>query len=242
MYKKYFIKFLDFYVKLLYTNYSSFLSYITNILSYDNAKSYKYVVFATKNGTVKKTDIKEYLNGARKTGLVALKLREDDTLISTKLIVNEDDRIIFATKKGLSLVIDQNDVSVTGRNTIGVKGINLAADDELIAMDIITKNTTEVLSVSAKGYAKRTSIDEFSNATRATKGSLICKFKEENDYLADMVLLNKTHKELIVNSKISSLKITIDSIPLQNRTTIGVQTIKITNSNPVNDLILVENF
>lgn len=215
--------------------------YITNILSYDNAKSYKYVVFATKNGTVKKTDIKEYLNGARKTGLVALKLREDDTLISTKLIVNEDDRIIFATKKGLSLVIDQNDVSVTGRNTIGVKGINLAADDELIAMDIITKNTTEVLSVSAKGYAKRTSIDEFSSATRATKGSLICKFKEENDYLADMVLLNKTHKELIVNSKISSLKITIDSIPLQNRTTIGVQTIKITNSNPVNDLILVEN-
>ena len=94
---------------------------------------------------------------------------------------------------------------------------------------------------SAKGYAKRTSIEEFSSATRATKGNLICKFKEENDYLADMVLLNKNHKEIIVNSKLSSLKITADSIPVQNRATIGVQTIKVTNNNLVNDLILLEN-
>lgn len=215
--------------------------YVTNILSYDNAKNYKYVVFATKNGTIKKTDMREYLNGARKTGLIALKLRDDDELISTKLITNETDRIIFATKKGNCLVINQNDISATVRNTIGVKGIKLAADDQLISMDIITNNTTEVLTVSAKGYAKRSLIEEFSNSTRATKGNSICKFKEEDDYLADMILLTKNNKEIIVNSRLSSLKLMINTIPLQGKTTIGVQTIKVANTNLVNNLILLEN-
>lgn len=215
--------------------------YVTNILSYDRAKSYKYVVFATKNGTIKKTDMKEYLNGARKTGLIALKLREEDELISTRLIESETDRIIFATKKGNCLVINQADVSTTSRNTIGVKGINLNANDELVSMDIIDKYTTEVLTVSARGYAKRTSVEEFSNGTRATKGSAICKFKEDTDYLADMVLLTKNSKEMIVNSKLSSLKLLVNSIPLQGRATMGVQTIKVTSSNLVNDLILLEN-
>ena len=73
--------------------------YVTNILSYDNAKNYQYVVFATKNGTIKKTLVSEYLRSARKNGLIALKIREDDQLISTKLIEGKDEKIIFATKK-----------------------------------------------------------------------------------------------------------------------------------------------
>ena len=215
--------------------------YVTNILSYDNAKNYQYVVFATKNGTIKKTLVSEYLRSARKNGLIALKIREDDQLISTKLIEGKDEKIIFATKKGNCLVINHTDINETGRNTIGVKGINLSEEDELVSMDIITKNTEEVLTISAKGYAKRTSIKEFSIGNRATKGSYICKFKEDDDYLADLALLNKNNKEIIVNSKLSSLKIKIDTIPLQGRATMGVQTIKIVNTNLINDLVLLEN-
>lgn len=215
------------------------LEYVTNILSYDNAKKYKYVVFATKKGTVKKTDIKEYLGSSRKSGLIALKVREDDELISTQLISKEDEKILLVAKKGNCLMINQSDISSTGRNTMGVKGISLSTEDELIAMEVVTENVTEVLTITSKGYAKRTPIDEFYTGTRATKGGAICKFKEENDYLADMVLLTD-QKEVIVNSKLSSLKLMISNIPSQGRTTIGVQTIKMLGNNLVNNLILLE--
>lgn len=217
------------------------LEYVTNILSYDQAKSYKYVIFATKNGIVKKTLLSEYLGSSRKTGLIAIKMREDDQLVTTQLIENENDKVMLTTKRGNCLVVDQKDIGATGRNTIGVKGINLSEADQLISMQIVEKDTVEVLTVSAQGYAKRTSIDEFSVGTRATKGTLVCKFKEENDYLADVVVLNKNSTELVVNSKLSSLKILIDTIPLQGKATVGVQTIKVLNNNLINNLILLEN-
>lgn len=215
--------------------------YVTNILSYDNAKSYKYVVFATKNGTVKKTEMKEYLGGAKKTGLIALKVREDDELISTQLIENDTDRIFLATRNGNCLLVEQEDFSATGRNTIGVKGINLSDGDELITMQIVTDNTLEVVSITAKGYGKRTLIKEFSLANRATKGNLVCKYKEDDDYLVSALLITQRDRTLIVNSKLSSLRMDINSIPVQSRATIGVQLIKMTTNNLVKNAILLEN-
>ena len=215
--------------------------YVTNILSYDNAKNYKYVIFATKNGTIKKTDMKEYLGGARKSGLIALKVREDDELISTQLIENDNDRLFLATKNGNCLLLDQNDFSSTGRNTIGVKGINLSTNDELITMQIVSNNIEEIVSITAKGYGKRTPIKEFSLSNRATKGNLICRYKEDDDYLASVILLNKKSDTIIVNSKLSSLRLKVDTIPSQSRATIGVQMIKVTNNNLVKDAVLLEN-
>ena len=215
--------------------------YVTNILSYDNAKSYKYVIFATKNGTVKKTEMKEYLGGSKKSGLIALKVREDDELISTQLIENDNDRIFLATRNGNCLLIEQNDFSATGRNTIGVKGINLSDGDELITMQIVTDNTLEVVSITAKGYGKRTLIKEFSLTNRATKGNLVCKYKEDDDYLASALLITQRDRTLIVNSKLSSLRMDINSIPVQSRATIGVQLIKMTANNLVKNAILLEN-
>lgn len=217
------------------------LEYITNILSYDNAKNYKYVIFATKNGTVKKTDIKEYLGSTRKTGLIALKVREGDELVDIQLIEKDSDKILLSTKKGNCLMIEQDDISSTGRNTIGVKGINLSKDDELISMQVITSKTTEIVSITAQGYGKRTLASEFTTATRATKGTKICKFKEDNDYLVSVKPLTGKDKTLIVNSKLSSLRLYIDTIPTQGKDTIGVQLIKMSATNLVKNVILLEN-
>lgn len=217
------------------------LEYITNILSYDNAKNYKYVIFATKNGTVKKTDIKEYLGSTRKTGLIALKVREGDELVDIQLIEKDSDKIVLSTKKGNCLMIEQDDISSTGRNTIGVKGINLSKDDELISMQVITSKTTEIVSITAQGYGKRTLVSEFTTATRATKGTKICKFKEDNDYLVSVRPLTGKDKTLIVNSKLSSLRLYIDTIPTQGKDTIGVQLIKMSTTNLVKNVILLEN-
>lgn len=215
--------------------------FVTNILSYDNAKKYKYVIFATKNGTIKKTLINEYLKSARKTGIIALKMREDDQLISTQLIEDEEEKIILATKQGYCLVLKQNNFNATAKNTIGIKGITLRENDEVVAMDVIKKDTKEILTVTALGNAKRTSIEDFSEGNRTTKGSPVTKFKEDNDFLADLVVLNKKNNEIIINSKLSSLKIKTETVPLQSKNTIGVSIIKITSSNLVNNLILLEN-
>lgn len=212
--------------------------YVTNILSYDNAKKYLYVIFATKNGIVKKTKIKEYLNSSRKSGLIALKVREDDSLINTQLIESEDEEIFLATKNGNCLLLKQSDFSATGRNTIGVKGITLSKNDELITMQVVSSNIKEIASITAKGYGKRTLKNEYSIANRATKGGKICKFKEENDYLANVLLLSDNNKTCIINSKLSSLRLKIDDMPLQSKDTIGLQLIKITDSNFVKDIIL----
>ena len=215
--------------------------YVTNILTFDKAKIYKYVVFATKNGTVKKTALKEYLGSSKKSGILAIKLREDDELISTQLIENDDDKILLTTHNGLGLLIKQEDISNTGRATIGVKGINLNKNDYVCSMQVVTKDTTEVLTVTNKGYGKRTPIDEFNVATRATKGQKVCGFKDEKDTLAYMVVLNKNNEEMIINSKISSLKMLISTIPVQGKNTIGVQIIKISDTSYVKDIILLEN-
>ena len=214
--------------------------YVTNILSFDNAKKYKYVIFATKNGTIKKTDIKEYLNGSRKTGLIALKVREGDELISTQLIENADDKIFVATKAGNCLLLDHNDFAPTGRNTMGIKGISLSDGNEVITMHVVNKNVQEIASFTAKGYGKKTSINEFSIATRATKGVALCKFKEDDDFLAGVAMITAKSETFIVNSKISSLKLPVSTVPTQSRATIGVQMIKIINNNFVKSINLIE--
>ena len=214
--------------------------YITNILPYEKVKTYKYVIFATKNGTVKKTKIDEYLGNSKKTGLIALKMREGDSLVSIQLIKDEDDKVFLATKKGNSLLLNQTDFSPIGRNTIGVKGISLSENDELISMQVASNNTIEVLSITAQGYGKRTRIEEYPVCNRAIKGNLICKYKEDNDFLVSALLLTNRDKQILINTKLSSLKIDLNAIPLQGRNTIGLSLIKTNENNSVINSILLE--
>ena len=214
--------------------------YITNILPYEKVKTYKYVIFATKNGTVKKTKIDEYLGNSKKTGLIALKMREGDSLVSIQLIKDEDDKVFLATKKGNSLLLNQTDFSPIGRNTIGVKGISLSENDELISMQVASNNTIEVLSITAQGYGKRTRIEEYPLCNRAIKGNLVCKYKEDNDFLVSALLLTNRDKQILINTKLSSLKIDLNTIPLQGRNTIGLSLIKTNENNSVINSILLE--
>ena len=215
--------------------------HIINTLSFDSAKKCQYVVFATKKGIIKKTRINEYLSSTRKSGLVALKIREDDTLISTQMIVNSNDKILLATKNGKYLLLEQDDFSSTARQTIGIKGINLGENNELIDMIIINNSINEIATITAKGYGKRTLTTEFVVGNRATKGLKICEFKDEDDYLAAVVGITSQTKTLLINTNLSSLRIMKDSIALQNKDTMGVQTVKLSDTNIVKNVIILEN-
>ena len=127
----------------------------------------KYIVMATKNGTVKRTPLDEYKN-MRKTGLIAITLRDDDELIEAKTAYAEDN-IIFVTKHGQCIKFAVEDVRETGRSSIGVRGINLTAHDEVVGMQL-EKQGDSLLIVSEKGMGKRTSVEEFTIQRRGGKG------------------------------------------------------------------------
>ena len=167
-------------------------------------------------------------------------MREGDSLVSIQLIKDEDDKVFLATKKGNSLLLNQTDFSPIGRNTIGVKGISLSENDELISMQIASNNTIEVLPITAQGYGKRTRIEEYPVCNRAIKGNLICKYKEDNDFLVSALLLTNRDKQILINTKLSSLKIDLNTIPLQGRNTIGLSLIKTNENNSVINSILLE--
>ncbi|MBQ2320411.1 MAG: DNA gyrase subunit A, partial [Lachnospiraceae bacterium] len=140
---------------------------ITAMITLSSYDDDKYLFMATKRGLVKKTHISEYQN-IRKSGLQAINLRENDDLIEVK-ITDDNKDIIMITKQGQCIRFDEKDVRVTGRVSMGVIGMNLSYDDEVVAMQLNTQGEY-LLIVSEFGMGKRTRIDEFTNQHRGGKG------------------------------------------------------------------------
>ena len=127
----------------------------------------KSLFMVTKKGTVKKTPITDFSN-VRKTGLVAIVLRDDDELIEVKT-VSKGAEIFLVTKNGMCIHFDEDDVRSTGRSSIGVRGMTLDDTDEIVGMQLNTQGNS-LLIVSEKGYGKRTTLDEFHSQFRGGKG------------------------------------------------------------------------
>lgn len=214
--------------------------YITNIITFKNLKNYKYVIFATKNGIVKKTKISEFTNSTRKTGLIALKIQPNDELISTQLIESEQDQILLCTAQGMSVLFNQGEVTPTGRNTAGVKGITLNKDDYVCSMQIKTSAAVEIVVVTKKGIGKRIKSDELILGSRTNKGNKIITLKDD-DTLVDVAILNSNEQDIIINSKTSSIRTPVANIPVFGRAAQGVNIIKLNDTNKVKNLIIVEN-
>ena len=145
------------------------------IKDFDEAR---YLLFATRNGTVKKTLLSEY-KSLRKTGLIAITLRDNDELVGVRL-VDRGDELILGTHQGMSIRFGVDDVSSVGRTAIGVKGIDLRNGDRVVSMDIVQKGQ-DVLVVTEKGFGKRTDEKEFRSQGRGGKGVIIQKVTEKLD-------------------------------------------------------------
>ena len=209
---------------------------VCNLCSFDKTDSSEYIIFTTKNGLVKKSRLSEYKIKKGK-GVVAIKLREDDSIVNVGFTNNEPLGIL--TKNGLFVKIDTEKINPIGRVTSGVQGIKLNEGDEVVDAHLIPANTVELVSTSSAGLAKRTSITEYPMATRATKGSAAQKLKE-GDSLSSFVPLNGTEKDLVVISSKGSIKIPISQIQQSGRSTMGTQVKKLVLQETIQNLI-VEN-
>ena len=196
---------------------------ITRLLPFNKFNSYKYILFTTARGLVKKTEVEEYRIRKSK-GVIALKLKDGDSLISVNFINNEP--IKFLTKKGKSVIINTDEINATGRATAGVCGIKLNEEDEVVCANIIKADTTHIITISKMGVMKKIPYSEFSIGSRATKGASIQKLKEE-DQMANFLPLNSEDKELTLISTIGTIRIPVDTIEESSRAAQGVQAKKL---------------
>ena len=183
----------------------------------------KYLLFVTKNGITKKTSLEEYTNTKKKTGIIAINLKEDDTLVSVNLVKDED--LVLLTSNGMGIKINSGEISASGRATAGVKGITLKKDDFVVAALPVRNKTDYIAIFSSKGLGKKIEMDELVLQKRAGKGLIIYKPTEETGTVISGALVADEDNILVVG-KLSSICISAKDIPLTSRIATGNQLIK----------------
>ena len=196
---------------------------IATLLAIDEKDDNKYLLLATKNGIVKKTDREEFKN-INKAGLIAIGLREDDELIGVKVTDGNKD-ILLVTKEGMSIRFDENDIRPMGRSAMGVKGITLSNDDKVVSMSLCEEGT-DVLVVSENGFGKRTDINEYRTQIRAGKGIKTYNIAEKTGKLVGAEMVNEDDEMMIINSDGVLIRLRVNEISLFGRVTSGVKLMK----------------
>lgn len=197
---------------------------ITAIIPMKEYDDEKFLFMSTRNGMVKKTPMMEYAN-VRKNGLQAIVLRENDELIEVKATDDTND-IFLITKKGQCIRFHEKDVRVTGRVSMGVIGMKLNDDDQVIGMQMETQGP-ELLIVSENGMGKRTPIEEFSPQRRGGKGVLCYKITEKTGDIVGAKLVDDDHDLLLITTEGIVIRISVNDISVIGRNTSGVKLMNI---------------
>nr|WP_288722670.1 DNA gyrase subunit A [uncultured Sellimonas sp.] len=184
----------------------------------------QYLFMATKKGLVKKTPIMDYAN-VRKTGLAAITLRDDDELIEVKTTDDEKD-IILVTKYGQCIRFAETDVRPTGRTSMGVRGMNLGDNDEVIGMQLNTQGDY-LLIASERGMGKLTSMEEFTPQNRGGKGVKCYKIIEKTGNVVGVKAVNEDDEIMMINTEGIIIRMECAGISKLGRITSGVKLINL---------------
>ena len=197
---------------------------ITSVIPMRKFEEGKYLVMATKAGLVKKTPMEEYAN-VRKTGLVAITLRDDDELIEVKATDDTKD-IMLVTKDGMCIRFKETDVRSTGRSSMGVRGMNLDPGDEVVAMQLNSQGDY-LLVVSENGMGKRTAMSEFTCQNRGGKGVKCYKITEKTGNVIGAKAVNEENEIMMITTEGIIIRITCAGISILGRITSGVKLINL---------------
>ncbi len=203
---------------------------VAAILPVKEFKEGHFIMMATKKGVVKKTDILEF-NKQRSNGKRAITLKEEDKLISVE-ITNGDNDIIIATKMGLSIRFNENDVRAMGRTASGVRGVRLASGNELVSMEV-AENEKALLTITDKGMGKRTKMEEYRQQTRGGKGIITIKVSEENGYVVDALKVDETDEVMLITTTGQAIRIPVNGISVIGRNTKGVRLFRLAKGEKV---------
>ena len=192
-----------------------------------------YLIMVTRNGTIKKTPMSQF-DTNRKTGLIAITLKDDDKLISVSQSSGEES-VYVVTKKGKSITFHEDDVRSMGRSAGGVRAITLDKDDEVVSMELDSTGERELLVMTKKGFGKRTSLDEYRLQTRGGKGVSTydkTKFSKTGE-LVGATLVSKDDEIMLINSNGVIIRIRANEISKSGRTTQGVKIMKVESGDEI---------
>lgn len=198
---------------------------IIAVTSLHRQKLPQFVLFFTKQGMIKKSFLSEYLGAKRNAGIAALKLKEDDSVAS--VIFQDLEDIIVITKNGMNIRFATKDIGAVGRNTMGVKAINLNEGDEILTALPVHKDTDSVAVFSVDGMSKKVELKEFTVQARGGKGTILYK-----GTLAGAAMVSDEDNILINGSK-SSICISAKDISTQSKAGAGVIAIKNSKINSI---------
>ena len=199
---------------------------ITAVIPVNEFKAGEFLFMATRKGVVKKTPIEDYSN-VRKTGLAAISLRDDDELIEVKFTDGKKD-VILITKFGQCIRFHESDVRQTGRVSMGVRGINLQDEDEVIGMQLSCQGDY-LLIVSEKGMGKGTSVGEFTCQNRGGKGVKCYKITEKTGNVVGVKAVNEENEIMLITTEGIIIRLECKDISILGRITSGVKLMNLKN-------------
>jgi DNA gyrase subunit A len=208
---------------------------VTNVIS---VKSFEDDLFmATKNGIVKKTSLNNFSN-PRASGIKALNLPNDnsDFLIGVE-VVKKGQEILLATKHGKAIRFNSSDVREMGRSSYGVTGIKMEKGDEVVSLEIL--DTAAILTITEKGYGKRTAVEDYRKTSRAGKGVINLKISDKTGNVITTISVNDKDSIIITTAKGMVIRTSLESIRVMGRAAQGVRIVKIHEGDYVTDLIRV---
>ena len=189
-----------------------------------------YLIMATRLGLIKKTALSEFQN-LRRTGLIAIVLREDDELMGVELTDGEQ-QILLATRGGMAIRFGEGDIRAMGRVSMGVKSMDLAEGDEVVGLAVYEEGA-HVLSITENGYGKRTEIDDYRLQSRGGKGILAMKLSERSGKLAAQLIVHPDEDLMLITDDGVIIRLPVDGIPVLGRNTQGVRIMRVAGESRV---------
>ncbi|MBR6767311.1 MAG: DNA gyrase subunit A, partial [Clostridia bacterium] len=183
-----------------------------------------YLVMATRKGTIKRTELSDFTN-LRKSGLIALGLREDDELIRVAL-TDGNYELLLGTRDGMSIRFHENDIRAMGRTAMGVKSIELTGDDQVVDMCPVFPDM-KVLSITENGYGKLTDIEEYRTQQRGGKGIKAMNLTAKTGRLTSQLLATEDEDILLITDDGTIIRMPIGSISTLGRNTQGVRLMRV---------------
>jgi DNA gyrase subunit A len=212
---------------------------ITAVIPIKEFEADKFIFMATNRGVVKKTNLELFKN-LNKNGLYSINLDDKEELIGVEL-TDGNSEIVLATRNGIAIRFDEQDVRPMGRTAHGVRGITLNFGDEVVAMDSVANEECEVLTATEFGMGKRTAVREYPKRTRGGKGVINMKITEKTGAVVGMRVINPEQEIMMITAGGIIIRIDVDQISQYSRNTQGVKLMTLNDEDKVVSLAAIHH-
>ena len=210
---------------------------VTAMIPLPKERETGYLVMATRNGLIKKTATEEFAN-LRKSGLIAIALREDDELIGVELTQGESE-LIMATRMGQAIRFSEEDIRAMGRNSMGVRSIDLAEGDEVISVAKVEEGK-HVIAITQNGYGKRTELSEFRVQSRGGKGIMAMRLTDKTGLMAAQLLVGDDEDLMLITDDGTIIRMPVSDISVIGRVAQGVRVMRVADESRIVGVTVTE--